>query len=219
MAEALYRAERRLEMGTLPARRLRRQGKVPAVLYGHGEEVLPLALSHDSAEEMVGSGHHLVTLEIEGKRERAIIKEVQWDTWGREILHLDFSRVAMEDIVTVLVEIVPHGTPKALLAGAVLEQPLRALEVSCKADRIPDSIRVEVGHLEVGQMIHVRDLSLPEGVTPRARPDQIVFVMKETRGEVPVAPPEEGAAAPSEPEVIGRQAKAAEEAEEGEEKK
>jgi len=214
MEDMVYSAERRQQTGSQSARRLRRQGKVPAVLYGHGEEVLALALSHESVEHIVTSGHHLVNLDIDGKRERAIIREVQWDSWGREILHIDFGRVALDERVTVEVEIVPHGTPKAVLAGAVLEQPLHSVEVSCQADRIPDEIRVEVGAMEVGQMIHVRDLDFPEGVVPRGDPDQIVFILQEPRGEEVEAAPEEAAPAPSEPEVIGRPARAAGETEE-----
>jgi len=211
MDVTVYEAALRANVGSAEARRLRRQGKVPGVLYGHGEDVIPLVCDAEVVSAMVTSGRHVVTLSVQGAQEKALIKEVQWDTWGREILHVDFGRVAMDEIVTVDVEITAHGTPKALATGAVLEQPLRKISVACTADRIPDALRVEVGHLEIGQMIHVKDLVLPEGVTVRADPETIVFLCQEARElEVaPVAPPTEGEV--KEPEVIARGIKEKEE--------
>ena len=206
--------ERREAQGSAAARRLRRQGKVPGVLYGHGQEVVPLTLPAEAVHEVLETGRKLVTLKLGGVQERALVKEVQFDSWGREILHVDFSRVALDEVVNVEVEIIGHGTPKAALSGGVLEQPLRRLPIACKADAIPDSIRAEVSAMETGHMIHVRDLQLPEGVKALADADGIVFIVKEARVEEVVAAPAPEAAV-AEPEVIGRAAKA--EAEEGEE--
>lgn len=209
----VLRVERREVKGSASVRRLRRQGKVPGILYGHGEEVLMLSLPAEAFHELLETGHHLVTLDVAGKQERALVKEVQFDTWGREILHVDFSRVALDETVTIPVEVAAHGTPKAVLAGAVLEQPLHALDVECKADHIPDQIVVEVADLEPGAMLHVRDLQLPEGVRAIAEPETIVFVLREAREEEEVEAPAPEATA-EEPEVIGRAAAK----EEGEEK-
>jgi large subunit ribosomal protein L25 len=213
------KAESRSARGSASARRLRAEGKVPGVLYGHGQDVVMLAFDQGALQEALGTGHQLVTLNVGGRQERALVKEVQFDTWGREILHVDLSRVALDETVTVNVEIVGHGTPKAILAGNVLEQPLHRLEVACKADAIPDAIRVEVGDLEADGKIHVRDLKLPEGVRALVDPDTIVFVVKETHEEV-IAPAPAAEAVTAEPEVIGRAAKEEEEepAEEGEKK-
>ena len=212
-------AEMREAHGSRLARRLRFEGKVPCVLYGHGETVVNLALATGAVAEMLESGQQLVTLNLGGRPERAIVKEIQYDTWGREILHVDFNRVALDEIVNVAIEVIAHGTPKAILAGAVLEQPLRRIQVACTADAIPESIRVEVAELGVNEKIHVRELKLPPGVKVLDEPEAIVFVVKETREEVVVAAPvaEAGAA---EPEIIGRVAKEeGEEAESGEKEK
>ena len=211
------KAERREATGTAEARRLRRKGKVPCVLYGHGEEVVSLAVPADGVHQLLESGQHLVSLEVDGKPERALVKDVQFDTWGREARHLDFTRVALDETVTVAVEIVSHGTPKEVLSGGVLEQPLHSLEVECKADAIPDGITVEVGDLDAGDMVHVRDLELPAGVRALADGDTVVFIVEEARAEEEPAPEEAPEAETAEPEVIGRVAK--EESEEPEDKK
>jgi len=212
------KAERRAVTGSAAVRRLRREAKVPAVLYGHGEEVVPLAISADAVSAMLDAGHRLVGLELDGKEERALVKDVQFDTWGASVLHVDFARVALDETVEVSVELKLHGQPKEVLGGAVLEQPLRTLDVECKADHIPDEIVVEVGHLAVGQMIHVKDLVLPDGVKALNEPEAIVVVLHEARSlEEVVAPAAEAAegAAAAEPELI-RRAKPEGEEEEGE---
>jgi large subunit ribosomal protein L25 len=205
-------AELRAGGGSAASRRLRGSGKVPGVLYGHKEEVLSLAVDAEALGQLLETGHHVVTLNIGEQEQRALLKEVQYDTWGREILHVDFSRVALDERVTVEVPVIAHGTPKAILSGAVLEQPLRSVSLECQADEIPDDIRVEVSAMELDNKIQVRDLPLPAGAVVKNEPDAIVFVVKAARVEEVVA--EAAPAAAAEPELIGRAAK--EEAEEGE---
>ncbi len=206
MRTETVKAERRATTGSASARRLRRDGRVPGVLYGHGEDVVLLTLAAEPIHQLLETGHHLVTLDLDGLQERALMKSVQFDPWGQEILHVDFTRVRLDETVTVSVEIVPHGTPKSVLSGGVLEQPLHTLELECKADTIPDNIRVEVGELDAGEMVHVGDLQLPEGVRAVAEPDAIVFVVQEARAEEAPAEPVPDKAA-EEPEVISRVAK------------
>lgn len=210
--EAITTEERSIS-GSAAARRMRRQGKVPGILYGHGQEAVKLALDGRQLADFLQTSHHLVRLQIGERQESALVKEVQYDTWGKEILHADFARVALDELVTVSVQVVPHGTPKATQAGAVLEQVMHAVEVTCKADEIPDVIRVEVGHLELDGKIFIKDLPLPAGVKPVADADDIVFIVQETHEEVITAPaPAAEGAAAAEPELI-RPAKPAEEAE------
>lgn len=207
----VLKAQTRESRGSRVARRLRGEGQVPGVLYGHGQEVVKLALGGEEVLHVLTSGHQLVAIEFDGKTERALVKAAQFDTWGKELLHVDFTRVALDELVHVTVEIIAHGSPKGALVGGVLEQPLRRLEIACRADDIPDNIRVEVAHLDLNDRISVKDLQLPAGVKPTADPDAIVFLVQETREEViaPAAPTEAGAA---EPEVIGKAEKEAEEA-------
>jgi large subunit ribosomal protein L25 len=213
MKPEAIKTEERSSSGSSAARRMRCKGKVPGILYGHGEEAVKLALDGKQLADFLQTSHHLVRLQIGERQESALVKEVQYDTWGKEILHADFARVAMDELVTVAVQIIPHGTPKATQAGAVLEQVMHAVEVTCKADEIPDIIRVEVGHLELDGKIFVKDLALPAGVKAAADADDIVFIVQETHEEAIAAPvaAAEGAAA-AEPELI-RPVKPAEDAE------
>jgi len=217
MKIAELKAEPRTGSGSAAARRLRLSGKVPAILYGHDEAVVGLSLDVAELARVLETGRHVVNLNIAGRQERALLKEVQHDTWGREILHVDFNRVGLDEKVTVEVSIVAHGTPKAIAGGAVLEQPLHTVEVECLADDIPDEIRVEVAEMDLEDKVHVRELPLPAGVKVLNDPEAIVFVVKAARVEEVTAPVAAEAAA-TEPEVIGRAAKEEAEGEEEEEK-
>jgi len=206
------KAAARKTKGSARSRQLRREGQTPAVLYGHQEEVVALSVNTDAITKVIAEGHHLVQIDVDGQPQRAIVKDVQFDAWGRELLHVDFTRVGLHEKVTVSVTIVSHGQPKAVLAGGVLEQPLHAVEVECEADHIPDQVVVEIGHLDMGDSIHVRDLEFPEGVEAASDPDVLVFMVHEPRGaeEVEETEPVEEAGT-AEPEVISRGAKAEEE--------
>jgi large subunit ribosomal protein L25 len=204
-------AQPRQGRGSRQAKRLRKQGLVPAVLYGHKEETLSLALPLDVFEAAVRHGARVVDLTAGGKTEKALIREVQWDHLGKEVLHVDFTRVAADERIHVVVPIELRGIAPGVTAGGVLDQPLHTLNVECLAISLPESIRVNVNELQIGAAIHVRDLTLPEGVKALADPDAIVVHIT-----APQAAPEAAPAAPAteqaEPEVIGRQ-KAAEEEE------
>jgi len=208
------KADPRTAKGSASSRQLRRQGKVPAILYGHGQEVVMLSLAGDALRHALESGRRLVTLRLGDRQERALVKEVQFDTWGQEILHVDFGRVALDETVTVEVEVVSHGAPKGALEGGVLEQPLHRVRLVCKADAIPDQIRVEVEHMDLNDKIQVKDLPVPPDVKITEDPDAIVFIVKETREEEVVAAAPAAEAVSAEPEVIGRVAKEAEAEEE-----
>jgi len=207
-------ADPRMTKGSASSRQLRREGKVPAVLYGHGQEVVMLSLAGDALRHTLETGRRLVTLRLGDRQERALVKEVQFDAWGREILHVDFGRVALDETVTVEVEVVSHGAPKGALSGGVLEQPLRRVSVACKADAIPDQIRVEVERMDLNDKIMVKDLPVPPGVKITEDPDAIVFIVKEAREEEVVAAAPAAEAVSAEPEVIGRAPKEAEAEEE-----
>lgn len=209
----LLKTEPREERGSSAARRLRRQGVLPGVLYGHKEANVPVSLSADELLKAVRKGTHVVDLELGGKQEKALIREVQWDYLGKDPVHVDFERVSADERITVTVPLEVRGTAPGIAQGGVLDQPLHALSVECLALNIPHSIRVNVSELQLDQAIHIRDLVLPEGVKAMGHPDTIVVhvTTKVVAAEAPAAAEVPGAA---EPEIIGR--KAAAEAEEGE---
>jgi large subunit ribosomal protein L25 len=180
-------------------------------VYGHKEATLSLALSAEELEKIIRHGVRVVDLRADGKEEKALIRDVQWDHLGKEILHVDFARVAMDERIVVTVPLELKGTAPGVAAGGLLDQPIHTLSIECLAISIPDSIRVPIGELQLDAAIHVRDLVLPPGVKVMADPDAIVVHVtpKPIEAEAAAAPAE--APEQAEPEVIGRPAKAEEE--------
>ncbi len=186
--------------GTRSARKLRAQGLVPAVVYGHKLAVTPIAVARDVVHQMIKTPGHLADLEIGGTTETVMIRDVQWDHLGREVLHLDFARVNLEEVIETEVNIDFRGTPAGVAEGGSLEILVHTLSVNCKAGSIPESIRVEVGHLKVDEGLHVRDLALPADVTVNADADLLLAHVVTRAAEASTA---EGAGeGPSQPEVI-----------------
>lgn len=186
--------------GSRVARRLRREGRIPAVIYGHKQAVVPITLSHDDVWHMIKAASHLAELDLGGTSETVLIRDVQWDHLGKEILHLDFARVSAEELIETDINIELRGQAAGVAAGGVLEHLVHALRIKCPAGAIPDSIKLDVSHLGVDEGIHVRDLTLPAGVTADADPD-LLLVHVVIRGAQ--AEPAEGAAeALTQPEVI-----------------
>src|SRR4051812_22261245 len=150
--------------GTQATRKLRKQGLIPAVVYGHKEAVVPLALDRKELETALRHNTRVVDLQLDGKSETAVIQDVQYDHLGMGVLHVDFKRVSKDERVKMAVRIELKGTPPGLGGGHVLEQPLHQLHVECPALAIPESIRVNITTLHVGEPIHVKELTLPDGV-------------------------------------------------------
>ena len=214
MAEAVVLvAKKREGRGSRAAGKLRKQGQVPGVVYGHKEATVSVALSGDELTKAVRHGARVVDLKMDSGLEKALIRELQWDHLGMELLHVDFARVAADERIHVNVRIEIRGTAPGVSQGGVLDQPQHTLSVECLAVNVPDSIRVIVNELQLDGAIHVRDLHLPPDVKALADPDAIVVHIRPPQVEAPVAAAP--AAETAEPEVIGRQAKA----EEGEEEK
>jgi large subunit ribosomal protein L25 len=204
MAESVkFTSQQRQGRGSSRARRLRRQGLVPVVLYGHKQETVSLALPAEDLEKVIRRGVHVVDLQTDGATEKALIRDVQWDHLGRDLLHVDFARVSEHERVVVTVPLEIRGVPAGLNEGGVLDQPLHTLEVECPVVAVPDSIRVNVAELKIGQAVHVRELVLPPNVRATVNPDTVVVhvTLKQVVEEVAVTP-----AAPegAEPEIIGR---------------
>ncbi len=219
MAETVVlKTEPRSERGSGAARRLRRMGRVPGVMYGHKEENISVSVEGDALMKAIRQGARVVDVDLGGKQEKALLRDLQWDYLGKDLVHVDLERVSADERIHVVVPLEIRGTAPGIAAGGVLDQTLHSLNIECLALSIPNSIRVNVGELLLGQAIHIRDLVLPEGVKALVNPDTIVVhvTAKVVVEEAPVAVPE--AAGGAEPEVIGRKA-AAEEGEAEEPKK
>ena len=209
-------AQPRSELGSRANKRIRDKGFVPGVLYGHKEAVVPVTLPKKELSTHLSHGAHLFDLALDGKTEKVLVKEVQYDHLGMEVIHVDFARVSLDEKVEVTVPIELKGTPKGEEEGGVLQQMLNELEVECLVTDIPDSITVNVSEMKVDDSIHISDLKLPPGVRALQDPEVIVAAVKVIEEEA-AAPTPEGESA--EPEVIGRKAEEGAEAAAAEEKK
>src|SRR5438132_9308351 len=214
MADAVVLStQQRTGHGTRQARRLRQKGQVPAVLYGHGEATLSLVLTADDLSKAIRQGARVVDITHAGRQEKALIREVQWDPLGHDILHVDFARVSAHERITIDVRLELRGTAPGVTAGGLLDQPLHSLHIECPVLSVPEVIRVPIGELQIDQAIHVKDVKVPPDVTVKNDPEAIVVQVRPpvVEEEAPAAPAVPGVEAAAEPEVIGRQRPAEEE--------
>src|SRR4051812_23971356 len=133
--------------GSRVARRLRAQGRIPAIVYGHKQAPVTISISRDNVWEMIKKATHLAELDLGGTTEMALVREVQWDHLGKEILHIDFARVSADESIETEVRIDLRGTAPGVAEGGVLEQLVHTLRVTCRAGAIPDAIRVDISNL------------------------------------------------------------------------
>lgn len=208
----LIKANKREGLGTRLARKVRVQGLIPGIIYGHGEAPLTVTLNKHELLMLLGKRERVLELDMETGRQHVLIKEVQYDAMQQHVLHLDMARVRLDERVEVTLPIVLRGVPVGALEGGVLGQVMNNVHVECLVVSIPEEIRVSVTDMKVGDVLKAKDLLLPEGVKLLGEPERIVVTCSTVAEEV-----EEGAAVVAEggvePEVIG--AKEGEEGEEG----
>jgi large subunit ribosomal protein L25 len=188
----------RKETGTRASRKLRREGLVPAVLYGHGEKCVDLVTTREAVQAAVRHGSRIVELKGAVKT-GALIRELQWDTFGVEPVHIDFLRVSATDRVKVKVPVDLKGECPGLRAGGVVNLILHEIELECRADAVPEKVHAAVGKLQLGGTIKVHDLELPAGAKALVDADDAVVTCT-----VLVEKGEEAATGGAEPELIGR---------------
>ena len=193
--------ESRDQLGGRANKRLRDSGKLPGVIYGHKEAVVPVTLPKKETVNFINKGAHLFDLSLSGKSEKVLVKEVQYDHLGIEVIHVDFARVSLDERVEVTVPIELKGEPAGEADGGVLSQIMNELEVECLVTDIPDVIRVNVSEMKLDDVLHVKDLKLPTGVVAMVDEDQIVATCKVVEEEESTEAAEAGSA---EPEVIGK---------------
>lgn len=200
-------AKRRGTVGTRAARKLRQDGQLPAVIYGHGEAVESIALKQHDVEVALKHGARTAELRIGRKSQQCLIKVVQYDHLGITPIHLDFTRVDVHERVRVTVGIELRGTPKGLAHGGVLDLQLAEIEIECLASEIPETLRPIVTDLDVGESLRVKDLNLPKGVVAMADGDERIATVhakaKSEEDDEETSEEESGEPTP-EPERIGR---------------
>jgi large subunit ribosomal protein L25 len=190
--------------GTGDARRLRKTGLIPAIVYGKDME--PKCISVDATEWQLLSRNELNILSLveDGKETLVLLKEVQHDPIRNRTRHLDFQAIRMDQKIKAHVAVRPgHALPAGASAGGLLEQNLHEIEVESLPQDLPEEIIVDVSGMNLGDMIHVGDIAMPEGVTAVTHADIVVFteVDESAAAAEEEAAPAEGEEA-AEPEVI-----------------
>ncbi|MFQ5494383.1 MAG: 50S ribosomal protein L25 [Phycisphaerae bacterium] len=198
-------AVRRESSGTRVAKALRATGRVPAIMYGHGETPDSVSLALHDVEVSLAHGARTMEIELDGKRRQYLIKEVQYDHLGSVPLHLDLARVDVDERVKVRVGIEPRGVAKGLSEGGVMDLHMADLEIECLVSDIPDTLHPLVTELGLGESLLVKDLELPAGVVALGDPEERVATVRALVEEAPAEEPEgEEEKDKAEPERIGR---------------
>jgi large subunit ribosomal protein L25 len=214
MADILsLNAEARQEIGSKAAAKMRKDGRVPAIVYGHKQEPTPISLDYHDFVEGLHHGSRLLEIQLGKTGQKVLVKDLQYDHLGKEIVHADLVRVDVRESVTVEVPIELKGTAKGAEEGGIIEQHTDHLEVECKVTEIPESLVVSVRDMEVGDVLHARDIELPPGVKLISDPEMLMVTCSVVTTKTPEEMEEE---APAAPEVIGEEEKAEEQAEAGE---
>jgi len=197
MGKVVLSAKNRQESGSAASRRIRRGGRIPAVLYGRTGNSIPLDL--DALEFLRGtkniSESTIVKVEVDGKSYDAFVKDTQRNIIDGNLLHVDFYEVESGKVLRAKVSLIISGNPIGVREGGMLEKPLHEIEVECLPKDLPERIEVDVSGLNVNQSFHVRDIQLGEGVKLISAPDQVVALVKFAKAEAAAAATAEAAAA------------------------
>jgi large subunit ribosomal protein L25 len=206
------------EIGKSAARNFRRQGLVPAVVYGKGQATLAITVEETALQAIIASGvytTHIYDLLVSGEKAPAkpvpvMIAEVQRHPITRKFRNVDFHAISLKEKVHAQVPIAFQGEPAGLKRGGILERLHLEISVSCLPTQIPDHIEVDISQMEIGDTVHVRDLKIPEAVEVLTPEDEMIILLAPPAKVVEeVAAPvvEEGA----EPELVGKKGEKEEE--------
>ncbi|MDR0639995.1 MAG: 50S ribosomal protein L25 [Spirochaetaceae bacterium] len=185
MSDVIFQAKQRTECGKGAARRLRKAGRLPGVIYGR--EGATSAIDLDTREFIAGvkgiSESTIVQVEIDGVKHDAFVKATQRTIQDGNILHVDFYEIERGKILRAKVRVHVNGNPIGVREGGILEIPIHDVEVECLPKDLPRRIDVDISTLGVNQSIHVRDLALGEGVKLVSAEDQVVALVKFAKAE------------------------------------
>ena len=195
---ATVTAEPRSQLGSRANKRLRDKGLLPGVIYGHKLSVVPITLPKKEVVRHLDHGTHLYALTVGGQTENVLVKDVQYDHLGLEVLHVDFARVDLTERVEVTVALELKGDPAGEKDGGVLTQVVAELHIECVVTEIPESIVHNVSGMALDDVLHLRDLTLPPGAKALQDADLILATVKVIEDQEAV----EGET--NEPEVIGK---------------
>ncbi|MHC5059487.1 MAG: 50S ribosomal protein L25 [Planctomycetota bacterium] len=198
MSETIaLKAEARNQVGTKYSVKLRREGKLPAIVYGHGQEPVAIALDFHNFVEMLHHGHRLFEVKLDGASQTMLVKDLQYDHLGKDIIHADLVRVDLTETVKITVPIELKGSAKGTHEGGIVDEHLDHLEIECKVSDIPEVIPVWIKDLGIGDTIHAGSVELEEGMKLVTPPETLVLTChlvaaakstEELEEEMPAAP-------------------------------
>lgn len=170
MTDYIIEAELREETGRSATRRLRRAGKLPGIIYGAGKPDLAITMDYNTVSKLLNEEQFhtsMLVVKVKGARGKngVLLKDAQWDPVMDTATHLDFFRVSASDAITMDVPVVTINTDKCpgIVKGGLIDMIRHSLEITCRADSIPDQIEIDCADLDIGDTIHIDDIALPEG--------------------------------------------------------
>ena len=207
MSETLNVASRDA-LGTSNSRRMRKAGQIPAVLYGHGKETVHLSVAKEELDAVMRHGTRVVDLSG-ALTESALLRDVQWDAFGHDVLHIDLTRVEAGESVEISVPVELRGTAPGVKEGGIVEQPVHEVELECPVANIPEKLVVTINALQLGESITADKLELPPGARlllpgDLDDPAELVIVHCVEPSAEPEAEEAGLGAEAAEPELIGR---------------
>ncbi|MDO9598063.1 MAG: 50S ribosomal protein L25/general stress protein Ctc [Azoarcus sp.] len=198
-----FKGTKRELQGSSASRRLRRTGQLPGIVYGGDKAAQPVLLNHNELFYLLKKeAFHasMLTIDIDGAKETVVLRDAQWHAFKQQVMHLDFQRVDATQPIHLKVPLhFENGEicPAVKLGGCIISHVLTELDVKCLPAKLPEFVMVDLSALEVGQSIHISQLTLPEGVeaVQHGEGDAVVASAQQTRGSLSAEGEEEAAAA------------------------
>jgi large subunit ribosomal protein L25 len=193
----VLKAQKREKTGSKSAAEVRKQGRIPAIVYGHKQAPVAVSLDAHDFVEGLHHGQRIMDVQIGRKREKTLIKDLQYDHLGKNIIHADLVRVDVKETIRVTVPIELKGTAQGTHEGGIVEEHARHLEIECRVTDIPETVIVSVKDVSVGDTLHAGDIGLPEGVKLVSDPSMLLVTCslvaaaktaEEVEAEAPLAP-------------------------------
>lgn len=219
MSEFALNATVRKEIGKSAVGRLRRNNQIPCVLYGAEEDAICLSIHKKDLNKLLSEAHSLINLNYNDKQQTSVIKDIQYHPVKGDIIHVDLQRVKSDQEIHISVPLKFIGIASGVKTGGIFQELKTQLDITCLPKYLPDELEIDISSLEIGDSIHVKDVSF-ENIIINDEPDSTICSVVIPKKVVETVEAEEGAEEEAaEPEVITARAGEEEEEEEEEGKK
>lgn len=182
--DLLLKAERRTTLGKVETQRLRSSGRVPANIYGLGKPGVSASVCGDAVGKLVATLSSVVDVEVDGTVDKAVVQELQWDVFSTKVLHVDLRRVDPSGRATVDVPLELRGDAVGLKDGGAVRQLMKTVRIDCPDYRIPKSLVVRMGALQIGDTVKASDLHLPDHANLVTSADEVLVELYDARKAV-----------------------------------